>query len=149
MTRESFGKVTFETGLRYTVAVRNRITHINFPREIYVRGCLQPTARLFGILIQPVQEKFPLPIKLERTGISADTRDTTPTKMAQVHGFDWKIIVLWSSRIYLRLVHSLIFSVDTFSRWFTNMLNLEIFFGFMVLLSVALLDRGKLSCTSK
>ena len=37
--------------------------------------------------------------------------------MAQMHGLDSKIIVLWSSRIYLRLVHSLIFSVDAFSGW--------------------------------
>ena len=92
--------------LRHTVAVRNGITHLNFPREIYVP---------FGILIQPVKEKFPRPIKLEQTGISADKRETTRTKMAQVHGLDLKIIiVLWSSRIYLRLVHSLIFSVDAF-----------------------------------
>ena len=77
--------------LRHTVAVRNRITHLNFPREIYVRGCLQPVGRPFGILIQSVQEKFPRPIKLEQTGISADTRVTTRTKMAQVHGLDLKI----------------------------------------------------------
>ena len=32
--------------------------------------------------------------------------------------------------IYLRLVHSLIFSVDAFSGWFTNILNLEVFFRF-------------------
>ena len=39
------------------------------------------------------------------------------------------------------------FSVDAFSGWFTNTLNLEIFFGFMVLLLVvALLDQRKLSC---
>ena len=115
-----------------------------------MRGCLQPAGRPFGILIQPVQEKFLRPIKLEQTGISADTRETTRTKMAQVYGLDTKkIIVLWSSRIYLRLVHSLIFSVDAFSGWFTNKLNLEIFLGFMVLLSVALLDRGKLSCTRR
>ena len=56
-----------------------------------VRGCLQPAGRPFGILIQPVQEKFPRPIKLERTGISADTRETTRTKMAQVHGLHSKI----------------------------------------------------------
>ena len=101
--------------------------------------------RPFGILIQPVQEKFSRPIKLERTGISADARETTRTKMAHVHGLDSKIIVLWSSRIYLRLVHSVTFSVVAFSGCFTNILHLEIFFGFMVLLSVALLDRGKLS----
>ena len=47
--------------------------------------------RLFAILIQPVQEKFPRPIKLERTGISAETRETTRTKMAQVHGLNSKI----------------------------------------------------------
>ena len=51
------------------------------------------------------------------------------------------------SRIYLRLVHSPISSIDAFSDWCTNMLNFEIFFGFMVLFSVALLDRGKLCCT--
>ena len=56
-----------------------------------VRGCLQPAGRPFGILIQPVQEKFPRPIKLEQTGISADTRESTQTKMAQVHGLDSKI----------------------------------------------------------
>ena len=47
-----------------------------------------------------------------------------------MHGIDSEIIVLWSSGIYLRLVHSLIFSVDAFSGWFTNMLNLEFFFRF-------------------
>ena len=47
------------------------------------------------------------------------------------------------------IVHGLIFSVDAFSGWFTNMQNLEIFFGFMVLLSVAVLDRGKLSCKKR
>ena len=77
--------------LRHTVAVRNRITHFNFPREISVRGCLQPAGRPFGILIQPVPEKFPRPIKLEQTGISADTRETTRMKMVQVHGLDLKI----------------------------------------------------------
>ena len=66
-----------------------------------------------------------------------------------MHGLDSEITVLWSSGIYLRLVHSLIFSVDAFSGWFTNMLNLEFFFGFMVPVSMALFDRGKLSCTSK
>ena len=52
-------------------------------------------------------------------------------KKAQVHGLDSEIIVLWSSGIYLRfIVHSLIFSVEAFSGWFTNMLNLEVFFRF-------------------
>ena len=89
-------------------------------------------------------------IKLERAGISADIRETTRTKMAQVHGLDSKIIVLWSSRIYLRLVHSLIFSVDAFSGWFTNMLNLEIFFGFIMLITYwinSLLTIRVYSCT--
>ena len=36
---------------------------------------------------------------------------------------DSYIIVLSSSRIYFRLVHSQIFSVDAFSGWFTNMLK--------------------------
>ena len=94
-----------------------------------MRGCLQLDGRAFGILIQPVQEKFPRPIKLERAGISADTRETARTKMAQVHGLDSKIIVLWSSQIYLRLVYK----HATFG---------DFFFGFMVLLSVALHDRG-------
>ena len=50
----------------------------------------------------------------------------------------------------IRLDHNLIFSVDAFSGWFTNILNLESFFsGFMVFASMALFDRGKLSCTSK
>ena len=64
-----------------------------------VAVCSRPPARSVYFSIQPVQEKFPCPIKLERTGISADTRDTTRTKMAQAHGLDSKIIVLWSSRI--------------------------------------------------
>ena len=81
MTTEYFYR-KFRDLLRHTVAVRNNITHLNFPREIYVRDCLQPAGRPFGILIQPVQEKFPRPIKLEQTGISADTRETTQTKMA-------------------------------------------------------------------
>ena len=45
----------------------------------YVRVCLQPAGRPFAILIQTVQEKFPRPIKLERTGISAK-RDYTNEK---------------------------------------------------------------------
>ena len=49
----------------------------------------------------------------------------------------------------IRLDHSLIFSVDAFSGWFTNILNLEFFFGFIFLVSMALFDRGQLSCTSK
>ena len=95
-----------------------------------VAVCSRPAGRPFSILIQPVQEKFPRPIKLERTGISGDARKTTRTKTAQVHGLDSKIIVLWSSRIYLRLVHSLTFSVVAFSGCFTNILHLEIFFRF-------------------
>ena len=142
----------FSSGLRHTVAVRNRITHLNFPREIYVRCCR------FGVGRPPVRHTYPARVGeiptsdkagSERTGIAADTRETTRTKMAQMNGLDSKIIVLWSSRIYLRLVHSLIFSVDAFSGWITNMLNLEIFFGFMVHLSVALLHRGKLPCTRR
>ena len=75
-------------------------------------------------------QKFSLPIKLEQTGISADTRETTQTKIAQVHGLDSKFIVLWGSRIYLQLVHSLIFSVDAFSGWFTNKAKFGDFFRF-------------------
>ena len=72
------------------------LTHTESKREcftsrakaMYVAVCSRPAGRPFGILIQPVQEKFPRPIKMERTSISADTRETTRRKMAQVHGLD-------------------------------------------------------------
>ena len=68
--------------------------------------------------------------------------------MAQVHGLATrKLSYSGVHENTFVLVLSLIFSVDAFSGWITNMLNLEIFSGFTVLLSVALLDRGKLSCT--
>ena len=40
------------------------------------------------LLVHLAQEKFPHLAKLERTGISADTTETTQTKMAQVHGLN-------------------------------------------------------------
>ena len=106
-------------------------------------------AWLFAADRPPVRHTYPDRAGEIPTSDKFLLRETTRTKKAQVHGIDSEIIVLWSSGIYLRLVHSLIFSVDAFSGWFTNMLNLESFFGFMILVSMALFDRGKLSCTSK
>ena len=44
-----------------------------------VAVCSRPAGRPFSILIQPVQEKFPCPIKMEQTGISAEGDSTLRT----------------------------------------------------------------------
>ena len=99
------------------------------------------------ILVQPVQEKFPHPIKLERTGISAKRdykNENGPgawsTRPENYHTLEFTNLPSISPQpgflgsCFLRLVYKHV----KFGGFF---------FGFMVLLSLALLDRGKLSCT--
>ena len=118
---------------------------------LLIRGC-SPTNCLiacssFFFLVRLVQEKFPRPIKLERTGISADTRETTSSGPGA-----WTRLENYRT-LELMNLPSISPQSDFFGWCFFRLVYKHAkfgdFFGFMVLLSVVLLDRGKLFCTRR